>query len=57
MLPVLSTNPAKPTAVPSSFFDVFILNPTCPQSVAKIVLDCLRLSVAPGSKTNKKSSR
>ena len=54
---VSSTNKAKLTALPSSFFPVCILNPTCAQGVVKISLDCLRLAMAPGSKTNKESSR
>jgi len=41
MFLVLSTNLAKRTAVLSVFFYVFILNPTCAQSVVKIWLDFL----------------
>jgi len=54
MLPVSSTKPAELTAVPSSVFDLFILNPTCAPSVVKVSLDFLRLAIAPGSNTNKK---
>jgi len=42
MLPVSSTNPTKLMAVPSSFLDVFILNPTRVQSLVMISLDFLR---------------
>jgi len=55
MLQVSSTNPAKLPAVPSLFFDVFILNPTCAQSAVKLSLDVLRLAISPGTKTAKKS--
>jgi len=57
MLPVSSTNLAKLTAVTSSFFDLFILNPTCAQSVVKLWQDLLRLAFAPGSKTKLTLSR